>query len=63
MRGVFRASHAAAFERWRTGPFEGPTLVKPPALPGDTYSKALRAPWNFMELYRNVYQIQSLYKG
>jgi len=22
----------------RSGPFEGPAIVKPPALPGDTYS-------------------------
>ena len=25
------------FNRLRTGPFEGPAIVKPPALPGDTY--------------------------
>src|SRR3972149_11848147 len=26
------------FNRLRSGPFEGPAIVKPPALPGDTYS-------------------------
>src|SRR3972149_7860855 len=26
------------FDRLRSGPFEGPAIVKPPALPGDTYS-------------------------
>jgi hypothetical protein len=25
------------FDRLRSGPFEGPAIVKPPALPGDTY--------------------------
>jgi hypothetical protein len=25
------------FDRWRSGPFEGPAIVKPPALPGDSY--------------------------
>jgi hypothetical protein len=29
------------FDRLRSGPFEGPAIVKPPALPGDTYSRNL----------------------
>src|SRR5512139_1172936 len=40
------------FDRLRSGPFEGPAIVKPPALPGDTYSNfprsnyhSLRTPW------------------
>jgi hypothetical protein len=28
------------FDRLRSGPFEGPAIVKPPALPGDTYCLA-----------------------
>ncbi len=28
---------AVAFHRLRLGPFEGPAIVKPPALPEDTY--------------------------
>src|SRR5271157_1915619 len=28
---------ASAFQRLRSGPFEGPATVKPPALPEDTY--------------------------
>jgi hypothetical protein len=28
---------AFAFHRLRSGPFEGPATVKPPALPEDTY--------------------------
>ena len=30
--------HVFVFHRLRIGPFEGPAIVKPPALPGDTYS-------------------------
>jgi acyl carrier protein len=29
------------FDRLRSGPFEGPAIVKPPALPGDTYFKEI----------------------
>src|SRR5271157_631740 len=32
---------ASAFQRLRSGPFEGPATVKPPALPEDTYSATL----------------------
>jgi len=28
------------FDRLRSGPFEGPAIVKPPAMPGDTYYRA-----------------------
>ena len=31
-----------ASDRLRSGPFEGPATVKPPALPGDIYSCADR---------------------
>jgi hypothetical protein len=33
-----QTAHAALTLRWRSGPFEGPASVKPPALPEDTYS-------------------------
>ena len=36
------------FNRLRSGPFEGPAIVKPPALPEDTYLQtfwALEAEW------------------
>jgi len=29
---------AACIERYYTGPFEGPPIIKPPALPEDIYS-------------------------
>ena len=32
------------FVRLRSGPFEGPAIVKPPALPGDTYFTPLEEP-------------------
>src|SRR5271157_424144 len=35
---------ASAFQRLRSGPFEGPATVKPPALPEDTYSTCPRNP-------------------
>ncbi len=31
-------------DRLRSGPFEGPAIVKPPALPGDTYLSSLLVP-------------------
>src|SRR5271157_4166991 len=34
---------ASAFQRLRSGPFEGPATVKPPALPEDTYSRPVLA--------------------
>ena len=41
------------FDRLRSGPFEGPAIVKPPALPGDTYfRKWLRYYLDFCEKYR-----------
>jgi hypothetical protein len=36
---VFHEVLAFASDRLRSGPFEGPATVKPPALPGDIYSK------------------------
>src|SRR5450755_5044260 len=38
LRGLCSCS-CFCFHRLRTGPFEGPATVKPPALPEDTYSK------------------------
>jgi hypothetical protein len=35
------------FDRLRSGPFEGPAIVKPPALPGDTY-------FDFLTIERNI---------
>jgi hypothetical protein len=34
---VFHEVLAFASDRLRSGPFEGPATVKPPALPGDIY--------------------------
>jgi hypothetical protein len=34
------------FDRLRSGPFEGPAIVKPPALPGDTYYRDGKRRWN-----------------
>jgi len=34
----------SVFYRLRSGPFEGPAIVIPPALPEDTYSRPRRSP-------------------
>jgi len=36
-------------DRLRSGPFEGPAIVKPPALPGDTYLISIS--WEFPSAY------------
>jgi hypothetical protein len=39
------------FDRLRSGPFEGPAIVKPPALPGGTYFHSLK---RFLDFFRNL---------
>jgi hypothetical protein len=51
---VFHEVLAFASDRLRSGPFEGPATVKPPALPGDIYLQARMLFENLAEMSPGV---------
>ena len=43
---------------WELGPFEGPPTLKPPALPGDIYSKSRRVAVKRLALGRSLEEVK-----